>query len=509
MSEIFDLIIVGGGINGSALARLSAYNGLKVLLLEQGDFASGSSSTSSIVASDMLSNPSFIYQKDFVEEKENLYNSAPHIVWFEKFILPNIQENFKGSWFNHLVIWLQSLYYKNRFLKPVTKLTRDSLLSMEPHFRNKDHKGGLLFWDCMINDTRLVIENILDARYYGAEVENYHKVTEVKRRGDIVEISVQDLQDGREKVYQTDELAFTTGPWMHNNSVLDRFDIGQTSFVQAEHIFVDGLPLDHSFVLPVPDEKHYFLIVPWMNGHLVGSVQHEVDMGQPLDSSFGEREKGKLLDLLKEYYPGVNPNIICSFTGHSAKDFKPNNSKVKKIHDHCFQELGEDIYFGIGGKHHSHRSFAKEYLEFMYDREFATLENNRFPGGKQWVSSQELWDDLYAFESIDEETLKHWMSMYGARALDIIAFIQDKAGTLEGVDFVYYEALFCKEFEFVRKPVDFMCRRSNLVFSRTAGLDVYPSVIKAICPECEKSELDPEVGSYYQYLKEIQHSAVS
>ncbi|MGL1935771.1 MAG: FAD-dependent oxidoreductase [Fibrobacterales bacterium] len=508
MTDIYDLIIVGGGMNGSALARLSAFNGLKVLLLDQSDFASGSTSNNSIVASDMLSHPSFLFQKEYVEEKENLYNTAPNVVWFEKFILPNVKENIKRSWFSHLIIKLQSLYYRNRFLKPVSKVTRDTLLEIEPHFRNEGHNGGLQYWDCMIHDTRLVIEQILDACYYGAEVQSYHEVTDLKRRGDIVELIVMDTITGVEKVYQTDELAFTAGPWVHNTSILDRFDVGQTSFTKGDHLFVEGLPLDHSFVLPVPDMRYYFLIVPWMGGHLVGSIQQEIQMGAKLTSEFDVHKTAMLLDLLKEYFPGIRPHVVCTFSGHRENVFKSSGVNTECIDGHYFQELGEDIYFGTGGKHLSHRSFARGFLQFMYDRSFATLENNRLPGGKKWVTGQELWDELYSYESIDEETLKHWMSIYGSRAIDIIAFIQERAGTLDSVDYVYYEALFCKEFEFVRKPVDFMCRRSNLVYSKSAGLDVYPSVIQAICPECATVELDPSQGSYYKYLREIRHCAV-
>ena len=190
MKKIFDIFIIGGGINGCGIARDASGRGCSVCLAEMNDFASGTSSWSTKLIHGglrYLENLEFNLVRQSLIERENLLKIAPHIITPLKFILPH-NNKIRKSW----IIKLGLKVYDNLYLN--NSLPRSKTVKLEKNkfdYLKDEYSLGFEYTDCWVDDARLVIFNARDAHLNGAKMMNYSKVIAVRKTSKFSEIDVE------------------------------------------------------------------------------------------------------------------------------------------------------------------------------------------------------------------------------------------------------------------------------------------------------------------------------
>ena len=180
MKKIYDIFIIGGGINGCGIARDAAGRGFSVCLAEMNDFASGTSSWSTKLIHGglrYLENYEFRLVRESLIEREKLLNIAPHIIKPMKFILPN-NSQIRNQW----LIWLGLKIYDYLYLGNSLKKSKKINLNNFHSLLKTEYKAGFEYSDCIVDDSRLVILNARDAFLKGATIMNYSKVSGVRKK---------------------------------------------------------------------------------------------------------------------------------------------------------------------------------------------------------------------------------------------------------------------------------------------------------------------------------------
>jgi glycerol-3-phosphate dehydrogenase len=504
---------VGGGINGAALARQAAFQGLRTAVFEAGDFGQGASTnTSKLLHGGLryLETYDFGLVRDAVRERAQLLGMAPHLVEARRFLFPRTRLGRHARPLIKAGMTLYDLLAGGRLrLDPHGWIPPGELREREPHFLPGEAAGGYEYSDCVMDDARLVLENLLDARALGAEVYNYHRFLGAEpsgqARGSQVEATFLDRLTGREKVLRADRVALALGPW--TDEVIKQVFPGshpQVRLSQGIHLIVEGLDSRACFILPVPDSRRYFFIVPWKGKHLIGTTETEVGEYPPEPLLPLEQEVRELEALVRVYFPDQIPRTVCTITGLRPLA-RSRGSTITLSREHEFHTLAPGIFSAVGGKYTTHRTLAREYLK--YDR--------RFPGAWRDPKEREsLRAYLKALPFVDAELAETWMGRYGLRARDLAAYAaSDKAlqERLPGASpLLLAEVRFAAEQEWAATPVDFYRRRTDLYFTREGGVASLPRV------EAEFASRHPDFrtalgrdADYTDFLRRNRHVAVS
>jgi glycerol-3-phosphate dehydrogenase len=275
---LYDLIIIGGGINGCGIARDAAGRGLKVLLCEKDDLASHTSSSSSKLIHGglrYLEDYEFRLVGEALSERETLLGIAPHIIWPLEFVMPHVPE-LRPAWMIRAGLFLYDHLGKREKLPP----SRGVSLTGEGYGENirADIRRGFVYSDCWVDDARLVALNARSAADLGATILTRTECVAGRRSADGWEIDLLDASDAL-KTVKSKGIVNAGGPWV--KSLLDgqlhqptRANVKQ---VKGSHIVVPRqYPGSHAFILQNDDKRIIFLI-PYENDYtLIGTTDVEV-----------------------------------------------------------------------------------------------------------------------------------------------------------------------------------------------------------------------------------------
>ena len=518
----FDLIIVGGGINGAALARQAAFQGLKPAVFEAGDFGQGASTnTSKLLHGGLryLETYDFGLVRDAVRERAQLLRMAPHLVEARRFLFPRTRLGRHARPLIKAGMTLYDLLAGGRLrLDPHGWVSPEQLREREPHFLPDEEVGGYEYSDCVMDDARLVLENLLDARALGAEIRNYHRFLRAESLADgLIALTFLDRLTGKEAVFRAPKVALALGPWT-DEVLKEAFPEAspQVRLSQGIHLIADGLDSRTCFILPVPDSKRYFFVVPWKGKHLIGTTETEVGEYPPKPLVPLQEEIQELERLVQVYFPNQKVQTICTITGLRPLARATRGSTITLSREHEFHTLREGIYSAVGGKYTTHRTLARDYLKYILgdETEVRHMEDRPFPGA--WTGSEakdELRTHLLAYPFVDPPMAEAWMRRYGRRALELAAFAAaDKAmqEKLPGPNaLLLAEVYFSIKMEWARTPIDFYRRRTDMYFTRDGGttsLDRVEAVFASHSPGYRKA-LGGD-SDYPEFLRRNRHAAV-
>ena len=225
-AETFDLAVVGGGINGAAIARDAALRGLKVALVERGDFAGATSSHSSkLIHGGMRYLPQgqikLVYQA--LRERERLRRlTAPHLVGPIQFLFPFYGGRRPGRLAVSAGLVLYDLFAWTPRAERHRRLGSKAMLAMEPVLAAKGLSGGAVYYDGWGDDARLTLENIVDTALHGGAVVNYAEVEDfVHNGGRIAAATVRDQESGQRFLLRARCFVNAAGPWLDRLRVMD------------------------------------------------------------------------------------------------------------------------------------------------------------------------------------------------------------------------------------------------------------------------------------------------
>jgi glycerol-3-phosphate dehydrogenase len=315
----YDLVVVGGGVNGVGIAADAAGRGLSVLLAEKGDLGGATSSASSKLIHGglrYLENYEFGLVREALIEREVLLATAPHIVWPQRFILPQVEAG-RPALLLRAGLFLYDHLARRKTIPGSTALdlNRDPAgLPLRPELTR-----GFAYWDCRVDDARLVVLNARAAADNGAVIATRTRVEKAVAANGEWRVTLVDEAGGRE--FGARALVNAAGPWVQ--VVADAVDAGGRSardgvcLVKGSHIVVPRIRgAEDAYLCQCADGRVVFAIPYEERFTLIGTTDVPY-AGDPGTASISREEEDYLLDLTRRFFstPPVREDIVWSFAG--------------------------------------------------------------------------------------------------------------------------------------------------------------------------------------------------
>lgn len=371
-SEIFDLVVVGGGITGAGVARDACSRGMKVALVEANDFASGTSSRSSKLIHGglrYLENLEFHLVFEALSERRTLLEIAPHLVHPLKFFLPLYKNSRVGMFKLGLGMWLYDLL--SQFEAPEmhqrydVRETIDEISILNP----KDLIGSFSYYDAYMDDDRLVFETLRSAHELGMAAANYCQAAEPEFvNGKLVSIGVNDKISKKSLRIRGKHFLSAVGPWtdIFGSEVLPNWKktLRPTKGIHLT-LSKERLPIRDVVVMSDDEKKRIVFVIPRFDMVVVGTTDTDYP-GDPGEVSTDEADVKYLLELLSEYFPGAKltkKDIVSSYAGVRPLVDDGSATEGKTSREHTIIHDPRNITFVAGGKYTTYRKMAEEIVD--------------------------------------------------------------------------------------------------------------------------------------------------
>ena len=455
---MFDIFIIGGGINGSGVARDATGRGYKVGLAEQFDFGSQTSSWSTKLIHGgirYLENYEFKLVRESLREREIIFHIAKNISKPLDFILPHVS-SLRPSWLIQIGLKLYD------FLAGESKLPKSKKidLSQLDNFISDDFKFGYQYSDLQIDDSRLTLLNLLDAKNRGAEIYNYTKVEKVQKLNGLWEIY---LTNG--KILRSKILVNASGPMILDSfqNVFKETSNYEIKLIQGSHIVTNKLyEGSHAYILQQSDRRIVF-IIPYIEKYsLIGTTELEVD--SPFNPQITPEEESYLLDCVNKFSKNKisKDDILWKYAGVRPLISEKNKSARQNTRDyHLDINLKENSLINIfGGKLTTFRKLSEKLVDQIDDhinkRIFHWTHNKVLPGNEKIIAL----DD----SRLDRETLNRITKTYGSLGKEVLKYLDIINGKgIKICDTLYeFEIQYLIEKEFVKNAEDVLFRRTKI-----------------------------------------------
>lgn len=304
----WDLVVIGGGITGAGILLEAAARGLRVLLVEQRDFAWGTSSRSSKMVHGGLR---YIAQgdirltRDALRERERLIRELPGLVARQTYLFPVRSGQFPGRWPMKLVLWF---YDRLAGIHDHRWLPRKALLDRLPGLDRRGLKGAMSYTDALTDDARLVLRVLREGVARGGRACNYLRAEEIRREDGRFQVRVRDETDNGHHVLSAARVINATGAWA------DRLSGAAARIrpLRGSHLFLprERLPVDDCLTIMHPEDGRPVFIFPWEGATCVGTT--DLDHGDGLDTEprCSPEELRYLLALVNSQFPRLRLSAV-------------------------------------------------------------------------------------------------------------------------------------------------------------------------------------------------------
>ena len=487
MTEGYDLLVIGGGINGAGIARDAAGRGMKVLLVEKDDLASHTSSASTKLVHGglrYLEHYEFRLVAESLREREVLLRNAPHIIWPLRFVMPH-EPSMRPKWMLRLGL---ALYDRigGRMSLPRSRAVD---LRVAPH-RNtlQDRlKSGFEYSDCWVEDARLVVLTAKDAEERGAEVLVRTECRGLKRANDSWTATLRDSSG--ERTITARAVVNAAGPFVDRvaKDALGQGTPAHLRLVKGSHIIVSRrFPGEHAYLFQQPDGRIVFAIPYERDFTLIGTTDLLYD--GDLDAvRIAPDEITYLCEAASPYFASAitEDEIVSTYSGVRPlyEDNAASNSTVTR--DYVFEleaEGGAPILSVYGGKITTYRKLAEHALEKLgkvFDMPGeAWTAHAPLPGGDipKGDFAAFLWSASERHDWLPPEMLLRLARAYGTRLDAVIGAARsvDDLGAHMGGNLYEAELRYLVDAEYARTADDVLWRRSKL------GLHLPPDAQQAV-----------------------------
>jgi glycerol-3-phosphate dehydrogenase len=472
---MLDLFVIGGGINGTSVARDAVGRGFSVALAEMNDLASGTSSAATKLIHGglrYLEHYEFRLVHEALAEREVLWASAPHIIWPLRFVLPH-HKGLRPAAVLRAGLAMYD-YMGGRRLLPPTKtidLSKDEAgKPLKPGY-----KLAFEYSDCWVNDARWVVLNALDAADRGATVHVRTRVTSARREDGAWTLEL-DGEGGRQTV-RAKMLINAAGPWVDEviNGVMGRNGRPNVRLVQGSHLVVKKL-FDHDrcYFFQNSDGRIFFAIPYEEDFTLIGTTDRDYH-GDPRDVQISEEETDYLLKGASHYFsrPVMRDDIVWTYSGVRPLFDDGASAAQEATRDYVLKVDGDAATGAVvnvfGGKLTTSRRLAESVLEKIEEvlgkKGAAWTKTSTLPGGDFGVKSfdAEVRRLGLDYPGFDAKYLRRLMRLYGTRARAILGDARSVAdlGQHFGGDLYALEVVYLAEVEWARTAEDVLWRRTK------------------------------------------------
>jgi glycerol-3-phosphate dehydrogenase len=478
---LYDLVIIGGGINGVGIANDAAGRGLRVLLCEQGDLASATSSKSSKLIHGglrYLEYYQFRLVKEALQEREILLKKAPHIIHPLQFILPH-NKQLKPVWMLRLGLFLYDHLSKRQ------QLPSSHRIQLQNHsagtILQKAFSQGFSYYDCWVDDARLVVLNAMQAKQFGATILTRTRCIAATNTTEAWQITLENTLKHTKSTVHAKALVNATGPWVDRTiqQVLGLNLKPHIIGIKGSHIVVPKLyPENYAFILTNSDDRVIF-ILPYLQAFsLIGTTEVAFN-DDPNTAQISSEEIKYLCDAVNCYLqqPVSSHDVIWSFSGirplyNANEDVNNNTTSISRDYKLELSVVRNNLPLlsVFGGKITTYRKLAEHALDklapFFSTMGLPWTANIPLPGGNIFNH------DISAFYSafcqqypwLPTQLALRYIQNYGCLAEEFLqqAKSLDDLGKNFGAGLYQSEVDYLIQQEWAQTTEDILWRRTKL-----------------------------------------------
>jgi glycerol-3-phosphate dehydrogenase len=499
----WDLIIIGGGITGAGVFREAARMGLSVILIEQRDFAWGTSSRSSKLVHGglrYLKEGHFKMTKIAVEERERLLKEAPGLVEPLGFLLPIYEDQRPGKRTIQVGLSLYDIMARER---QHHYYEREKFKQMVPHINSSGLKGGFEFLDAQVDDSRLVLRLINEAAASGACALNYVAVNRINRNdaGQVVGVNVSDVETLENRTFWSPAVINATGSWAEKLHPSPE-PLRHLRPLRGSHLVfpADALPLTKGFSFIHPADKRAVFVVPWEGAVLVGTTDLDHTANLSVEPTITEEEVIYLMRGVQAMFPALAISLqdcLCAFAGIrpvlSEGKLKPSEESREHV-----VWISDGLITVTGGKLTTFRRLAmdalkaaKPYLppDTSLNRKAPAFDEVPQKPPLGYGLTPPIWRRLYGRYGMAAETI---VRKAKPRDLSIVP----------GTHTLWAELPYVAQNEQIRHLTDLLLRRVRIGLLTPEGGKAYLKRIRKLCQNVlpwDRRRWKKEINTYLEH----------
>lgn len=489
--EVFDLAVIGGGITGAGIALDAASRGLAVALVEKRDFASGTSSRSSKLIHGglrYLEQFRFGLVRESLRERSVLARIAPHLSKPLEFLVPVYSSNERSPLGTNRLklaagLWLYDLLAGRRNIARHRWLSHGDALELAPSLEPVGLRGAFLYYDCLTDDARLVIEVVKAAAAYGAVVADYVSARGLsKSDGGARNLQIADTLDGSSFELRAKLVVNAAGVW--SDEVSRMSDAEAPNRLQPSkgiHVVMPSEKFGNQTAVLIPSvgEQRFLFVIPWQGRTVIGTTDTEYTGS--LDEPVAETsEVNRIVESAARAFPAAKPStedVISTFAGLRpliAAQKQPTKELSRK--EQIFEDPSGLITI-TGGKLTTWRRMAERLVDLAVSRlesidgagrphaRRSVTDRIQLAAGKHRSGPEEASLAAAQF-GVDVAIVEHLMETYGGNYGVILELTRQseelKAALIEGLPQIEAEVVYAARYEMTATVEDFLSRRTRI-----------------------------------------------
>lgn len=485
--QLWDVIIIGGGATGLGIALDSVSRGFKTLLLEQVDFAKGTSSRSTKLLHGgvrYLAQGNIDLVKEALHERGLLLKNASHLATNQTFIIPNY------NWWETLKYTIGLKLYdtlagKLSFGKSIRINKKETLLRLST-IKNKSLKGGVVYHDGQFDDSRLAVNIAQTAIEYGATVLNHFKVNQLTKdnNGKINGVIAEDTE--AEKTYTLNTKVVINSTGVFTDEIL-RMDNAESKNIvrpsQGIHLVLDKsfLPGNDAIMIPKTEDGRVLFLVPWHNKVVVGTTDTLLD-SHSLEPKALDEEIDFILSTANKYLTKKvsKEDVLSIYSGlrplSAPKDESEKTKEISRSHKILVSE--SELITIIGGKWTTYRRMAQDTVNKAISlgklqNAACKTKNIKIHGA---TSTNDKSQHLYIYGT-DQEKIENLIAV----SPELGEYLHSR------LSYTKAEIIWAIRYEMARTVEDILARRVRILFlDAKAAIEIAPKVAEIIATELGK-----------------------
>lgn len=530
-----DILVIGGGVNGLAVAREASSRGWMAAVVDAEDFGAGTSGTASRLIHGgirYLENLEFHLVRESLRERERLLHTAPHLVKPFPLLIPFYRHNQRSGFVMRLGMFLYDVLSFDKSTPRHKALSRADVEANYPGLESDDLYGAVLYYDAQVaNAERLCIEQALDIASFGGRVHNHLKVTGLSGSDGGVNIQLTDTLTGR-NLFQTARVVINAaGPWV---------DMVLSQSTEKAPRLMGGTKGSHLTVGPFPGAPetgvHYeavsdgraILVLPLPDGnYLIGSTDIFFD-GDPADAVMTDEEITYLLKEVNTLIPEARltaESVLHTVSGVRPLPYSPKAktaAQVSRNHHVIAHPTVKNLFSISGGKLTTHRALGEMAMNVVVGhtnpRSSRTQWRRILPSGPSGTKHLKLpgarcvdWEqfqkDFLERTSLPTATAQRLLGLYGVRVSKIEELIRADPSLAAPLpshdDSVGAEVVLAVREEFARTLTDVLARRMLLSWCDDAGLNAVEAAAEISARELhwDQERTHQEIQAYRQWIR--------
>jgi glycerol-3-phosphate dehydrogenase len=362
--EPLDLLVIGGGIVGSGVARDAALRGLRVGLLEQHDFAEGTSSRSSRLLHGGLrylaqGHVGLVHEASV--EKKTIHQIAPHLGEPLGFIFPAYRGEGPPMWQLRIGVKIYDLLCGGRNFQPSRGFSRAETQQLLPALKAENLRGSVRYFDALTNDARLVLDTLRSAEKHGATVVNRARFTGGRQAGGMWLCTAEDRVTGARHELRARTVVNATGPWA---DLLPHSAV-KLRLTKGIHLVVDRARIPVPSAVVITEGKRILFILPWDERVIIGTTDTDY-RGQPEDVATDRADVAYVLRTVNEFFPSIalrEADIISTWAGLRPLIANPDGSPSDISREHQIKSPQPGWWDIAGGKLTTYRLMAQQAVD--------------------------------------------------------------------------------------------------------------------------------------------------